>query len=449
MTSDILKGSMSHIGMLCPPATSHLNAFAALGRRLQSRGHRVTAFQTPEMEAAVLSHGIEFRPVAEKSFPSGTLAETYRTLGTLSGFALLRFTRDYFVKYTTAVMLEGLESFREARIDALLVDQTLAGGESIARMLDVPFATVAVGLDLYAEADIPPFFSTLSYTGNPVRRLVHIPLYIVWGVLARPVDAAIKEIRRKWNLPAYSSKGELTSTRAHITQQPAFFDFPRKTVPEYFHYTGPFHDLRTRPAVPFPWDQLDSSRPLIYASMGSLQNQNTWVFRTIAEACQGLKAQLVLSLGGGCHPDELGPLPGTPLVVRYAPQLELLRRAQLVITHAGLNTALETLTAGVPMVAIPVGNDQPGTAARIRYIGAGEFVSVNRLTAPRLRRAVTRVLSDEKYRSACSRWQAEIQRVNGLEKAATILEQALGLIPSERTPASAAQDNAGLSQAGQ
>ncbi len=80
--------------------------------------------------------------------------------------------------------LPGLESFREARIDALLAHQTLAGGESIARTLDVPSsATVAVGLDPYAEADIPPFFSSLSYTGNPYAGLVFIMLYIVWGSL--------------------------------------------------------------------------------------------------------------------------------------------------------------------------------------------------------------------------------------------------------------------------
>ncbi len=84
------------------------------------------------------------------------------------------------------------------------------------------------------------------------------------------------------------------------------------------------------------------------------------------------------------------------------------------------------------MVAIPVGNDQPGTAARIRHIGAGEFLSVTRLTVRRLRQAVTQVLSDERYRTACGRWQTEIERVNGLDKAATILEQALDLTRTER-----------------
>ena len=62
--------------------------------------------------------------------------------------------------------------------------------------------------------------------------------------------------------------------------------------------------------------------------------------------------QLVLSAGGGAV--DAGSLPGAPLVVQYAPQLELLARVSLAVTHAGLNTVSEALNAGVPMVAIPL-----------------------------------------------------------------------------------------------
>ena len=110
--------------------------------------------------------------------------------------------------------------------------------------------------------------------------------------------------------------------------------------------------------VAFPWDHLDG-RPLIYASLGTLQNGSEAIFRTITDACAGLGAQLLISLGGGLDPARLGKLAGDPLVVRVAPQLEILKRAALVITHAGLNTVLESLSEGVPLVAVPLGNDQP------------------------------------------------------------------------------------------
>src|SRR5580658_8714154 len=70
------------------------------------------------------------------------------------------------------------------------------------------------------------------------------------------------------------------------------------------------------------------------------------------------------------------------------PQLELLKGAALCITHAGLNTALEALTQGVPMVALPIGYDQPGVAARIVYHGVGESLEIEKLTGEQLLEAM-------------------------------------------------------------
>jgi len=91
------------------------------------------------------------------------------------------------------------------------------------------------------------------------------------------------------------------------------------------------------------------------------------LFRCIAEACAGIDAQLVMSLGNTAA--SLGNLPGAPVVVNYAPQLDLLSRAALTITHAGTNTTLAALSFGVPLVAIPISHDQPATAARTRFRG--------------------------------------------------------------------------------
>jgi len=114
-------------------------------------------------------------------------------------------------------------------------------------------------------------------------------------------------------------------------------------------------------------------------------------------------------------------------VVQYAPQLELVRRAAVVVTHAGLNTTLESLAEGVPLVAIPMGNDQPGVAARIAYRGAGIVLPLRRLSAVRLRQAIDEVLREAKYRAAARRLQAAIREADGLERAAHLIEDALGL----------------------
>jgi UDP:flavonoid glycosyltransferase YjiC (YdhE family) len=131
--------------------------------------------------------------------------------------------------------------------------------------------------------------------------------------------------------------------------------------------------------------------------MGTLQNRQRSIFETIAAACADLEAQIVLSLGSRDQALE-ADIAGAPIVVPFAPQLELLRRATLTITHAGLNTALESLTQGVPMLAIPIANDQPGVASRLEWLGVAAVVPPAGLSVPRLRACVGRMLSEPRYR---------------------------------------------------
>jgi MGT family glycosyltransferase len=214
------------------------------------------------------------------------------------------------------------------------------------------------------------------------------------------------------------------SPLAQITQLPAALEFDVGPPPPLLHYTGPFVDARRRPPVDFPWDQLDG-RPLVYASLGTLQNGAEAIFRTIAQACIGIDTQLVISLGGGLDPASLGKMPGRPLIVRYTPQLEILKRAAAVITHAGLNTTLESLAEGVPLVCIPLGNDQPGVAARVVARGAGIVVPRRKLTARRLRSAIRAVLQEKSYRAAAGNLQHAMRQIDGLEQAASLIEAAL------------------------
>lgn len=118
-------------------------------------------------------------------------------------------------------------------------------------------------------------------------------------------------------------------------------------------------------------------------------------------------------------------LPGKPLVVKYAPQLELLKKTTLTITHAGLNTTLESLSNGVPMVAIPIANDQPSVAARIAWAGVGEFIPLSRLSVPKLRTAIQQVLTQDSYKQNALRLQEAIRHAGGVNRAADIVEKAV------------------------
>jgi MGT family glycosyltransferase len=239
--------------------------------------------------------------------------------------------------------------------------------------------------------------------------------------LANPIFKVVNQQRAAWGIEPLGQWTDALSTLAQVAQLPAALEFEIDHRHPLLHYTGPFVDAEQRPRIAFEWDRLDG-RPLVYASLGTLQNGKEEIFRTIADACAGLSVQLVISLGGGIDPDRLGALNGDPLVVKYAPQLEIVKRATVVITHAGINTALESLAEGVPLVCIPIGNDQPGVAARVAMRGAGVVVPWRRLTAKRLRSAVRTVLEDESYRRAARRVQASMLQIDGLNRAADIIE---------------------------
>jgi zeaxanthin glucosyltransferase len=283
---------------------------------------------------------------------------------------------------------------------------------------------VCNALLLNQEPGIPPFVTPWQHNSAWWALVRNGITYSVLEAIAQPIQTVVEKYRRQWQLPLYKNVNDVFSQLAQISQQPAEFEFPRQQLPKVFHFTGPFHNIASREPVGFPFEKL-TGQPLIYASMGTLQNRRQEIFRCIASACEGLDAQLVISLGGADSPDSLPELPGSPLVVGYAPQLELLKKTTLTITHAGLNTALESLSNGVPMVAIPITNDQPGVAARLAWTGAGEFVPLSRLNVPKLRAVIQQVLTEDSYKNHASRLQDAIARAGGVRRAADIIEQVI------------------------
>jgi UDP:flavonoid glycosyltransferase YjiC (YdhE family) len=96
-----------------------------------------------------------------------------------------------------------------------------------------------------------------------------------------------------------------------------------------------------------------------------------------------------------------------------------------MITHAGLNTTLESISRGVPMVALPRNADQPGNAARIAYSGAGLCGAFHSGTAEELRVVIERVLTDERFRRRAQELRTAMYAAGGPARAAEIAEQAI------------------------
>lgn len=413
---------MTHFGIICPALTGHLNPMTTLGHELKRRGHRVTVFGIPDARSKTLAAGLEFWAIGEAEFPAGASAASSTKQGELTGLDAFKNIVTMFQQSTTMLLDEAPQAVSAAGVEVLLIDQTSSGGSTVADFLKLPFITVCCALMLNLEIGVPPFNTTWAYSPAWWAKLRNHFSYELLARLARPILKTVADRRRQWQLPPYIYPNDPNSQLAQICQQPAEFEFPRQHLPPSFHFTGPYSRLISREPTSFPFEKL-TGQPLIYASMGTLQNRLSGVFENIAQACVGLDAQLVIALGGGTDPASLPNLPGSPLVVGYAPQLELLQKATLTITHAGINTALESLSNGVPMVAIPIANDQPGVAARIAWTGTGEVVSLAKSGSPRLRAAVKRVLTEDSYKQNAVRLQTAIHRAGGVSRAADIVEQ--------------------------
>src|SRR5215510_2538122 len=417
------------IGFLSLPVPGHLNPMTALARKLQLRGHEVVFMSLVDVAPFVEAAGLPFVPCSETAYPAGSLGQLVRRLSELSGEEALHFTVNAMMKGYTASLFESLpDTLSQAGVDAIVLDQYQPYVELIPMHLRMPFVHVSNALHVDYTGRTP-----ICFVGWPYQTGVDALARNIEGVrrariLLEPVTATAQTYARKVGLSVdWNNPHSTLSPLAWVTQCPREFDFGCAPDFPQFHYAGPFHDGRGRMDFDFPWQQL-TGEPIVYASMGTLQNGLLDVFRSIAQAAVGLKElQFVLAVGGQLDPKQLGYVPANVVVVNHAPQIEILKRSSLCITHAGLNTVLESLSNGVPMLALPITNDQPGVAARIANKEVGFVISPDKASAGHFVEAIKRVLGDSTFRNNVRIMQEGIRSRDGLSIAADILERALDL----------------------
>lgn len=408
---------MTRFGFFSLPLMGHLNPMAALAKELERRGNEAIFFNLPELAESAKARGCRFLEFGARTCPpgslTGALARTSRLSGREADLAALSVTD----RYAEAVFAEAGPIVAGAGIDVWIVDQYDYAAASLAAYYEKPLVTLAVALLRNYEEDAPGFSGELPPADAEARRRVRLGNEQLLE-LSRPHRERVGRHREALGLGPFRYE-DVWSKLAQISQQPAEFEFPRKELPECFDFTGPFIDEANRPQVRFPWERLDG-RPLVYVSLGTLKS-NHELLRTVCAVMQETEAQLVVSLGGEDPPEPV-QLPGNPLAVRFAPQLKILERAVVMVTHAGMNSALECLTYGVPMVALPIAHDQFGVAARIEWSGVGVRLAAEQRTAEKIGAAIHTVLGP-KYRDAAKRFAGLILERNGLSRAADIVEQ--------------------------
>lgn len=411
---------MAHFAFIAPPLPGHLNPLLVLAATLVDRGHRATFLHMPDVARLLSRPGVKFHAIGADTHPPGTLDASIARMASLNGPFGLRAMITETAGQTDMIARKAADAMRALGIDAVVADQMEPAGGLVAEHLGLPFVTTATGLPINREPAVPPPYVDWPYDASERGVWKNRGGYRVSDWLMRGVGDVIEINAARLGVRPRRRADQGFSPKAQLAQAIGGLDFPREHLPDSFHYLGPFRDPdMTAWSPPEP-----DSRPLVFCSLGTLQGSRGEIFRHVASVCDALGLHLLIAHGGRLDARAAARLPGDPLVYDFVPQRAVLAQCALAITHAGLNTVLDALSFGVPLVAIPLAFEQPATAARMARAGVAEIVSKG-AGPKKLRRAVERVLGEDSYRSNAATLRDEIAAAGGVERAADLAEASL------------------------
>ncbi|NDV86041.1 glycosyltransferase [Aurantimonas aggregata] len=409
---------MSHVALICPPFHSHLRVFEALGGELLRRGHRVTFLLNAGASPSAGPPGLMRRETGSRSGRDieALLARAARPTGPLG---ILRTVADA-AELTDELCRDGPAILTDIGADAIVGDAMEPAAGLLADHLGLPHVSLSAALPVHHDPAVPLPFLSWSYDpsergmkrnrgGERVARLL---LTRQRRTIARWADA--------FGLPPRDGLADCLSRGAQISQLVPSFDFPRAAAP-HRHMVGP---LRAGPRDAIANDDAGGGRPLVFASLGTLQGHRVDIFRAVARACRDLEIRCIVAHCGRLTPSQAARI-DADLVTDFVPQEKILQSAAVCVTHAGMNTVLDSLAAGVPMLAIPIAFDQPGIAARIVHHGVGERLSRFLVSPGRVKASLARLLAEASFRDRARAIGRDIATSGGVGLAADIVEEAI------------------------
>lgn len=368
-------------------------------RQLVAAGHTVTVLGDPVTESEVRAVGVsDFRPWVDAPHHDTRRAEDdyIRDWELRNPTRVLPNLMDtLMVKPAPRFAAETLAAIDEVRPDAIASSFPLLGSLMAAESRNIPCAALVPNVVSLPADGMPPFG-----TGwRPPR-----------GRFGRARDRAVNAlVDRMWNkgLP------ELNRVRSSLGLRPldrlleqyercervlaltaAAFDFPA-ALPPNVRYVGPQLD---DPDWAESWTPPSDDRPFVLVAMSTTFMDHVDQLQRAVTALGPLPVHALVTTGPAIDPAQIDAPEGVT-VVRSAPHREVLAHTDVLLTHGGHGTVMKGLAAGVPIVCMPTGRDQPDNAARLVHRGAG--VTISKKASPaKIAAAVHRVHTNPSFRAA-------------------------------------------------
>ena len=418
-----------------------INATFAPAKKLRERGHGVLYACIPDTEERIRAQGFDFVPLFSSIFPVGTLAAQYAD--------------EAAGKHLGAAGIN-------ARVEAMC---------ELSRNGELATATGNFHPDLFLVSNHLPWTGIEAWKSRPPVIMFNSLIVSTPDSLAPPVNshtipgsgiATRIKVLWEWRKLMLRRKllegiSGLSKTFAYIKKLaislghpvndidfdalpwprlplpelvffPACFDFRRATPVKGAFYVEPSVDT-DRKDKGFPWEKLDG-RPLVYCSLGSLVTfkylaSSRRFFQALLDAMeQRPDLQAAVAIGDYLKPDEFR-CPENVILTDDAPQVALLKRASVMVGHAGSGCIRESIYYGVPMLLLPSTFDGPGNAARAVYHGMALKADFQKVSAQELKDSISKLLAEPSYSQAARKMSQEFVELQKQAPSVAIIEDAL------------------------
>jgi MGT family glycosyltransferase len=403
--------------------------------RAVARGHQVRVLGTEGLRARFESAGATFlrykyAPDNDMRRPETDLVKDWQTRNPLSQWQRVRdrqlcgpareFCRDV------------AEELQHDPADVAVVDTMIPAAMFGAEVTGVRAVIVMHGPYMIPRPDVPPLGTGLMPAKGPLGRLRDRSAAAVALAVFRSAMPALNQVRAEVGLaPVRDLPGLMArADRVLVCSSPSY-DFAPGSVPVNVCYVGPQLDDEPSGASGSAW-AAPPGLPLVLVGLSSTVMRQEGLLQRAADALGQLPVRGLVTTGPAVDPAVISA-PDNVTVTRWVRHADVLPHCSAVITHGGHGTVMKTLIAGVPLVLVPLGRDQPDNAGRVVHIGAGIRLRKN-ATISALRAAISRVTEDPRYRAAARHMAARLAAERDDNRAVDQLEQVAARGPATTQP---------------
>ena len=382
---------MSKIVFFCIPAHGHTNPTLGVVRELVSRGHQVWYYSYNMLREKIESAGATFVSCDDYDMEQRLSPKDSARIG-----KDLAFSTKILVDTTLSLDEMVCADMKRLAPDCIVADSMAIWGKAVAKKLGIPFVSST---------------TTFAFNQHSAKIMKQSAGDLFRMIMAMP--KITKQIRR------LQSKGYPVKSILDIIQNDDNTHTIVYTSPEFQPCSETFSDKYAfvgpsiRPAV----DRVEKKeQKMVYISMGTVNNDMVPLYKQFLSAFEDTNYQVIMSVGSLVSVSELGTLPDNISVFPSVDQIAVLQKADVFISHCGMNSVSESLYFGVPLLMLPQTSEQAGVAERVSQLGAG--VKLTGTDAASVINATEIILADGGYKLHAAEIAAGFRRCSGAKGAA-------------------------------